>query len=149
MRSYTSCMSNIEVPAVSSTTITYTVVQNGGDRVNILPPWRTRSRERTARRQSYGGAAAQIFLTKTGLWSCDRGPLSLTFRLTSVRVYGEEQRTAHSYYPGERAPSNMRDVPNPMRTMEDHDFILNVALIKLRICLWTMQNNYDYTANIN
>jgi len=50
---------------------------------------------------SYGGAAEQIFITKTGLWSCDRGPLSLTFRLTSVRVYREEQRTAHSYYSGE------------------------------------------------
>lgn len=44
LRSYTSCMSNIEVPAVSSTTITYTVIQNGRRRVNILPPWRTRSR---------------------------------------------------------------------------------------------------------
>jgi len=29
VRSYTPCMSNIEVPAVSSTTITYPVIQNG------------------------------------------------------------------------------------------------------------------------
>lgn len=65
------------------------------------PPALENAVPRKARLQpSYGGAAEQIFLTKTGLWSCDRGPLSLTFRLTSVRVCEEEQRTAHSYYPG-------------------------------------------------
>lgn len=38
LRSYTSCMSNIEVPAVSSTTITYTVIQNGDVRSTSSRP---------------------------------------------------------------------------------------------------------------
>lgn len=102
LRSYMSCMSNIEVPAVSSTTITYIVIQNGDGAAGQHPPGLENVVPRKARLQpSYGGAAEQIFLTKTGLRSCDRGPLSLTFRLTSVRVYRDEQRTAHSYYPGE------------------------------------------------
>jgi len=66
------------------------------------PPALKNTVPRKARLQlSYSGAAEQIFLTKTGLWCCDRGPLSLTFHLTSVRASTEEQRTAHSYVRGE------------------------------------------------
>lgn len=73
------------------------------------------------------------------------------FRLTSVRGLrrGTKNRSLVLSW-GERAPSNTRDVPNLLRTTEDHDLISSVTLkIKLRMYLRIMRNNYDCAANIN
>lgn len=82
-------MNNIEVPAVSIVLRSrIPVIQNGDDGSTSSRPGERGSSEGALTAIVWWRRRADLFKRKLVCGCCDRGPLSLTFRLTSVRVYG-------------------------------------------------------------